>query len=1390
MLLFNQSQWVTWDGCPGEGMRCAFKGSVAAWFVLYLDTAIIRFILQVPRGQLVGGAVFAPRNAGELDVKRRLIISALTLCLFSLNASAAVWYVDRNNPGSEDGLSWATAYKTIQPALDAASSGDEVWVAAGTYDELRTASATGSLQMKAGVALYGGFDGTETARSERKYKTNITIIDGINGRGVLTRAYNVVRGANNAVLNGFIVQNGRANGTTLLTKRGAGMNNDGVSSLTVQYCTFRSNDADGVGGGMHNLNASVTVDACIFHGNTSSGLGETDGTGGGGGMANCNGGTVTVTNCLFYSNSASGDEASGGGGLLSVLSSSSIIRNCTFSLNTAAARTLGGEGGGGAIFVSTSGSATVSNCIAWGDTSTEIDKSTLLGGTLTVSNSIVQGGFTGGTGIIVADPLFVSPGTNDFRIQGTSPARNAGTAVGAPDFDLLGTARPQEGTDDIGAYEYDATAPTANCLNNLKFLDSNGEAAITAAEVNDGSSDAGGIESLSIDTDLLECDDLPSAPVTLTVTDFAGNTATCIATITLSDPIDPVIDFCANNINVPVDSNCNAIVPDFTTLTIASDNCTIASKTQSPLAGTVISDPTEVVITVTDSSGLTAQCSAFAIPTDLSGPSITTCPADRTLFANASCEVTVPNLVPEAVATDGCGGAVTITQSPAAGSIISATTIVTITAEDVATNQTTCQVILTVQDNIDPTFPVCPPAQTLAADSNCEGVVPNLVALATADDNCGVATVVQSPLAGATIVAPLTVVTLTATDTSGNTGTCTVDVTLEDQTDPQILACASDQTVPIGAGCAATVPDLLPGVIADDNCGTPTLSQSPTAGTSISGDTLVTITATDSSGNTDTCTATVFIDDTTPPTITDCADNTTVDLDGACEALVPDLTTQVTATDNCGIQGVTQLPLAGTTITSATVVTLTVTDTAGNTSTCNATVSVQDVTGPQITTCAPDQNVALNVSCQAVLPDFTAGVVANDPCSPPVTVTQSPLAGTVISGLTTVTLTVTDNAGNSSTCTAQAIATDGGAPVITFCPGDETLDLNANCQVAVPDYASAVTATDDCTITVTQDPPAGTLVAVDTVVDITVEDTGGLQDTCSLTITVQDVTGPVITRTGPSIVTVPLNGTYTEQGATAIDNCDGVRPVTIGGGPVVTTAPNTYNLTYSASDTQGNPGTPATRTVIVTNDSTPPDITLLGTNPANVNCGQGYTDPGATATDNIDGNITANIIVTGGPIVATSPPGQYTLTYTVTDSGGNTATRNRTVNVLDNCPLTVTVVGSLLVERAVGDAVTLEVTVTGAIGTPQVQWEFETAPNVWAPILGENGLTLTIPVIDAADFGRYRASATDDVSPGVVSQAITLRDVNAIPAMGLLGLGALAAATALGGAMGLRRRNK
>ena len=168
------------------------------------------------------------------------------------------------------------------------------------------------------------------------------------------------------------------------------------------------------------------------------------------------------------------------------------------------------------------------------------------------------------------------------------------------------------------------------------------------------------------------------------------------------------------------------------------------------------------------------------------------------------------------------------------------------------------------------------------------------------------------------------------------------------------------------------------------------------------------------------------------------------------------------------------------------------------------------------------------------------------------------------------------------------------------------------------------------------------------------------------TVTVIDTTAPVITLTngdiGTTNYTVERGTTYVDPGATV----DTGETVTVNTSQLNMAVSDTYTVTYSATDADGNIGT-ASRIVIV-EDNIAPVITLSGANPYTVERGTTYVDPGAIA--DTGETVTVN---TSGLNMAVSDT--YIVTYSATDSSGNTGTAERTVIVEDTIAPVITLSG-------------------------------------------------------------------------------------------------------------------
>lgn len=390
-----------------------------------------------------------------------------------------ILYVNYAATGRNDGLRWAHAFNTLQDALFKAFPGDEIWVAQGRYTPdrgggKRLGDRKASFFLKSGVGLYGGFTGTETSRSQRNWKTNLTILNGDLGRNdgwnftnYEDNSHHVVVGSGTdatAVIDGFTISGGHANHPDFAYPEngGAGMYNQG-GSPTISNCIFEKNYAELRGGAaiLNHGSSSPTITRCIFRDNSAG----TSGTGGA--LYNAYGSSPRVTNCMFRNNSASY-----GGAMHNVYTSVVNVTNCTFGYNHAYTR-------GGAIRSFWFSHVTMKNSILWGNTSAQGPQIALdEGSMLTMNYSDLQGGQTyvyppgatvnWGPGNMDKDPLFADAA---LHLDLLSPCVDAGDPASPYSNEPL----PNGDRIDMGAYgnteEATITVPIMGDLNGDRELD-------------------------------------------------------------------------------------------------------------------------------------------------------------------------------------------------------------------------------------------------------------------------------------------------------------------------------------------------------------------------------------------------------------------------------------------------------------------------------------------------------------------------------------------------------------------------------------------------------------------------------------------------------------------------------------------------------------------------------------------------------------------------------------------------------------------------------------------------------------------------------------------------------------------------------------------------------
>lgn len=594
--------------------------------------------------------------------------------------------------------------------------------------------------------------------------------------------------------------------------------------------------------------------------------------------------------------------------------------------------------------------------------------------------------------------------------------------------------------------------------------------------------------------------------ITLTATDKFGNARNCSFNITLKDNIAPVIT-CPDDFDVYSDASCSFTLPDYTGLAIVNDNCG-ATVTQSPAVGTVLGGvgiSQLITLTAKDGTGNKSSCS-FTITVKDNIPPFISCSADFDVFTDTNCQFTIIDYTGYGAATDNCDANVTITQSPAIGTVISGSSqVITLTATDDSNNSSTCSFTITLKDNIVPVITHCPANVSLSVDAN------SCTAIATwtspnANDNCGISSFLPDHNSGDAFPLGTTTVTYTAKDAAGNTTTCSFTVEVTDQIKPVLFDCPSDITVNSEAGCQAIVTWNAP--TATDNCSTPSLVSDHLSGSIFAaGTTPVMYTATDASGNITTCSFNVIVKDLSAPVFSGCLSDLTITAETDCKTTVAWI--EPTAMDDCSTATITSTHHTGDEFdTGTTRVVYTATDAAGNTSSCSFNVIVVDHVAPAIK-CIDDVTVLAGNACGATV-SWTAPQVTD--CSS-VTLTSSPAMGSFFSvGTTNVTYTATDASGNSSTCTFKVTVEDKTKPVFSNCITEIKAATDQSCKAIV--RWTAPIATDNCgTPAITASHSSVSEFTIGTTqVTYTATDAAGNTSQCQFNVIVTDGNIPTITN--------------------------------------------------------------------------------------------------------------------------------------------------------------------------------------------------------------------------------------------------------------------------------------
>jgi hypothetical protein len=863
----------------------------------------------------------------------------------------------------------------------------------------------------------------------------------------------------------------------------------------------------------------------------------------------------------------------------------------------------------------------------------------------------------------------------------------------------------------------DNIPPVANCQDVTAYLDANGNATITAAMVNNGSTDNCGIASMTLNKTLFNCSDIGTQSVTLTVTDFSGNSSTCNALVYVKDTVAP--DLLTQNATVYLDVNGKATVKNNDVIASKSDNCGI--KTIQVVRRTFNCNhigANTVNVTVTDYSGNSVTKTAIVTVLDTLAPVLQCKNTVLYLDANGKAKLE-PNDVIQS-ATDNCGVTKKTIDRRNFNCSHIGTNDVIVTIQDKSGNTASCTAVVTVVDTIAPKA-VCKNI-TVMLDLNGQAFITAADIDGGSTDNCGIKTLTASQTTFNCSHVGQNTVSLIVTDKNGNTSTCTAIVTVVDMVFPT-AKCKNATVYLNGNGQVVINPnDINNGSF--DNCGIANMTVSPnTFNCSNIGLNNVTFTVTDINGNSSICNATVTVVDNTPP-VAICK-NAIVYLNANGQATITTAKINNGSTDNCGI---TTMTVSQSTFNCSNIgvnqVTLTVTDAAGNSSTCTANVTVVDNT-PPVAICK-NATVYLNANGQATITTANINNGSTDNCGiTTMTVSKSTFNCSNI-GVNQVTLTVTDAAGNSSTCTANVTVVDNTPPV-AICK-NATVYLNANGQATITTANINNGSTDNCgitTMTVSQSTFNCSNIG-DNTVTLTVTDASGNSSTCTATVTVKDDIAPTVSCNNIMLF-LNQNGQVTVNQNNLIwsmsDNC-GITNVTLGQTLFTCADLGTNAVNVTVSDAAGNTAT-CTALVTIKEDIPPTVITKNITVYLDAN-GQVSINAGDVNNGSSDNCGILSMTVSPNTFNC-SNIGANQVTLTVMDNFGNAASATATVTVLDNIPPVALCKNATVTLNANGQATITAADINNGSTDNCNIASMTVSPNTFnCSNIGDNTVTLTV----------------------------------------------------------------
>ena len=945
----------------------------------------------------------------------------------------------------------------------------------------------------------------------------------------------------------------------------------------------------------------------------------------------------------------------------------------------------------------------------------------------------------------------------------------------------------------------DLTVPNAVCQTTSVYLNNLGVITVQPTQINAGSSDACGIDTMFLSPANFNCSSIStSQSITLTVVDNNNNSASCIATVNVVDSVRPTM-ICSNP---TVYLDALGVVSVLATQIDGGSNdaCGIVQRLINGNNNQVYNCSNlglnNALLTTTDFNSNSASCNSVVAVVDTVRPTAR-CRAPFNLYLNAvTGSATLTPILVDSSSSDNCSVVSALYTINNLSSInyscanSGSTQNITLRIFDGSNNFSTCATTVTIRDTTGPVAQCLPSITRNLSSASPASVNVSAISLNNnSTDICGGAALTflinGQPNFNYTCanLGPNTA-TLTVQDQSGNQSTCTSVVIINDIT-PPIASCIGNYNLNLDASGQATLTGSVLNNGSADNCAVTTFlvngASSQIFTCSNFGSSAVTLTVRDASGNSSTCTSVITVQDTSAPVARCYSNPIEVFLNSGGTATVLGTALDSLSSDNCIISTRLVNNTVSASFSCANIglnnVTLTVRDQANNAQSCTARILVRDTVLP--TAICQNINAILNTNGLAFVNASSINASSSDNCIISSYLINGQSRDTFDCtniGANIATLTVVDNSGNESACQSTITVIDNIAPAVSC--SNRIVYLDASGSVIVPPNAVG-TATDICGVinySIDNLPfRTYTCANVNTTFADTIRafDASGNPGICVAQITVTDTISPVascINRTisldSLGVVTV----TPSQINLNSTDNCS-LGTLLLNNQPNITYNCNNVGnntVTLRVADASGNFSTCTAQITIVDNiapiarcrNSLTVQLDASGNanlQAINLDASPGSYDACAPLTYTVNGQSTINLN-------CSNLNGTNALFLTVTDIHGNSSTCSSNVNVIDVNPPVISCTNYTLYLDITGNASLLSQNViNSALSTDNcntISYTVDGSPTSRIYNCNDIGLN-TVTVVGSDPSGNRDtcfASVTviDTVAPTVNCQSIVV----------------------------------